>query len=163
MIEIRVTYPNIGGDNKFTTQTWITFTLRSTLAVSWLPIPLDQNWAMTSSNVWPPTTLKVKFLAAGEEKVTTLLHFKGLCNGRIWHKKHVSKGPYLTLHNRRLNILPELYQQKIFEVYQNLICSWLLQPKMHHVALLYISFLYGLMEKKEKKEDNKHWFLDLWI
>ena len=24
-----------------------------------------------------------KALAAGEEKVTTLLHFKGLCNGRI--------------------------------------------------------------------------------
>jgi len=39
---------------------------------------------MTSSNVWPPTTLKVKLLAAGEEKVITFLLAKGLRNGHIY-------------------------------------------------------------------------------
>lgn len=68
-------------------------TSKSTNVTSWLPMPLDQNWAMANSNVWPPSTGKVKLLREGDEKVTTLSHFTGLFKGQICKTKVSENAP----------------------------------------------------------------------
>lgn len=45
-------------------------------------MPLDQNWAIANSMVWPPSTANVKLLIEGDENVTTLSHFFGLFKGK---------------------------------------------------------------------------------
>ena len=57
-------------------------TSKSTIVVSWLPMPLDQNCAIANSIVLPPTTGNEKFLVDGEANVATLSHFKGLFRGQ---------------------------------------------------------------------------------
>jgi hypothetical protein len=60
-------------------------TSKSTQVGSWLAIPLDQNWATDNSKVKPPSTGKLKFFEAGEEKVTTPSHLIGRFSGQICH------------------------------------------------------------------------------
>lgn len=57
------------------------FTSKSTIVVSWLPTPLDQNWATANSIVLPPSTAKEKVWADGEENVITFSDFKYLFKG----------------------------------------------------------------------------------
>ena len=56
-------------------------TSKSTIVVSWLPTPLDQNWATANSIVRPPSTGKKKVWADGDENVTTLSVLIGLFKG----------------------------------------------------------------------------------
>lgn len=126
-------------------------TSKSTLAVSWLPMPLDQNWEMTSSNVWPLTTLKAKLLAAGEGKVTAASHFKGLCSGHSWDRINVNKIT-VSWQSFKPQVIPEQHPHKIFLLCRSLMFSSLLRPKLHHAALWCIFFLYGLVKQKTKSK-----------
>ena len=122
-------------------------TSKSTLAVSWLPMPLDQNWEMTSSNVWLLTTLKEKLLAAEKENLQKSPISKVFAVGTAGHRK-MSTRLAIIWKNFKPQVIPEQHPHKIFVLCQNLMFSLLLRPKMHHAALLCISFLYGLVNQK---------------
>lgn len=117
------------------------FTSKSTLVVSWDPTPLDQNWAIASSIVRPPSTAKEKLLEEGEVNVATLSHLMGLCNGDIYKSQTLLQTPdkdnnELNIENKiPSNVLPEQNLWKIFELFWNQMFSWLPQPRWHQLVL----------------------------
>lgn len=131
-----------------------TSTSKSTTVFSWLPIPLDQNWAMVNSSVWPPTTGMAKLLETGEENIAALSHLLGLRSGQICISLILGFISWPCWANaERINYshasctLPERRQYKIVGSCQTLILSWLPQSNQHQVAPQWISVLCDLFKK----------------